>query len=185
VIFGADLDDQLIVAQILGGHKELFRFLLERHQRSVFSMGMGFFHNREDSADFVQEVFIKAFQNLSSFERKARFSTWLYRIAYNTALNGIKRNKEYLSLAENEDLPDFDTPEKNTLKIVTQEAIRELIIELPERFRVCVDLYFFYDRSYQEIEVITGYSINTVKSHVFRAKKILREKLENQGFIEN
>jgi RNA polymerase sigma-70 factor (ECF subfamily) len=184
VIFGADLDDQLIVEQILGGNKELFQLLVQRHQKAVFSMGMGFFRNREDSADFVQDVFIKSFQNLSHFERKARFSTWLYRIAYNTALNGIQRTKEYFSLAENTDLPDFDTPEKNMLKIVTQEAVREVIGELPERFRICVDLYFFYDRSYQEIEVITGYSINTVKSHVFRAKKILREKLVNRGFAE-
>ncbi len=184
MILGADLDDQLVVEQILGGQKELFRLLVRRHQKSVFSMGMGFFRNQEDAADFVQEVFLKAFQNLSHFERKARFSTWLYRIAYNTALNGVKRNKEYLSLAENAELPDFDTPEKNVLKIVTQEAIREVIGELPERFRVCVDLYFFYDRSYQEIEVITGYSINTVKSHVFRAKKVLREKLESRGFSE-
>ncbi len=185
MIFGLDLDDQLVVEQVLSGQKELFRLLVQRHQKAVFSMGMGFFRNREDSADFVQEVFLKAFQNLAGFERKARFSTWLYRIAYNTALNGVKRNKEYLSLAENTELPDFDTPEKNALQTVTKEAIREAIEELPDRFRVCVDLYFFYDRSYQEIEVITGYSINTVKSHVFRAKKILREKLGNQGFIEN
>lgn len=184
MILGADLDDQLIVEQVLGGQKELFRMLVQRHQKAVFSMGMGFFRNREDAADFVQEVFLKVFQNLFQFERKARFSTWLYRIAYNTALNGLKRNKEYLSLAENEELPDLDTPEKNVLKIVTQEAIRELIGELPERFRICIDLFFFYDRSYQEIEVITGYSINTVKSHVFRAKKILREKLGNRGFFE-
>ncbi len=182
--FGADLDDQLIVEQILGGQKELFRLLVQRHQKPVFSMGFSFFRNQEDAADFVQEVFLKAFQNLPHFERKARFSTWLYRIAYNTALNGIKRNKEYLSLAENAEQPDFDTPEKKVLQIVTQEAIGEAMEELPERFRICVDLYFFYDRSYQEIEVITGYSINTVKSHVFRAKKILREKLESRGFAE-
>ena len=50
--------------------------------------------------------------------------------------------------------------------------------ELPERYRVCVDMFFFYDRSYQEIETITGFPVNTIKSHVFRAKKILREKLE-------
>ena len=180
----ADLDDQLIVDQVLGGRKEIFRLLVQRHQKPVYSMGLSFFRNKEDAADFVQEVFLKAFQNLPRFERKARFSTWLYRIAYNTALNGVRRNKEYLSLAENAELPDLDTPEKNTLKTLSREAVREAIKELPERFRICVDLYFFYDRSYQEIEVITGYSINTVKSHVFRAKKLLRENLENQGFAE-
>lgn len=175
--FGVNDEDLMIVAQVVSGKKELFRMLIKRHERAVFGMGRSFFHNTEDASDFVQEVFLKVFSNLSRFEGNSRFSTWLYKIAYNTAINSVTRKKDYQSLVENEIVSERDTPERILLRKLAREAVREAIKELPERFRVCVDLFFFYDRSYQEIEAITGFPVNTVKSHVFRAKKILREKL--------
>jgi len=185
-IFQGDDEDRIITAQIISGQKELFRLLIKKHERAVYGMGMSFFHNVEDALDFTQEVFLKVFSNLSRFEGRSRFSTWLYKIAYNTAVNGVTRMKEYKSLTEDEVKCDNDTPEKKLLRKVACDAVLEAVIELPERFRVCIDLFFFYDRSYEEIEAITGYPVNTIKSHVFRAKKILREKLavyayNNQG----
>ena len=177
----SDIDDQLIVSQILSGQKNLFRFLVQHHERAVYGMGLSFFRNKEDASDFVQEVFLKAYRNLSGFEGRSRFSTWLYKIAYNTAINEINRRKEYQSLAE-EDAEKLtnagDTPERALLRNAAKEAVQAAIKDLPERFRVCIDLFFFYDRSYQEIEAITGFPVNTIKSHVFRAKVLLREKLE-------
>jgi RNA polymerase sigma-70 factor (ECF subfamily) len=172
-----DDDDQVIVSQVVSGQKELFRFLVKRHERAVYGMGLGFFRNPEDASDFTQEVFLKVFRSLPRFEGRSRFSTWLYKIAYNTAVNGIKRQREYRSLVEDEYLCDEETPERKILRSAAREAVTEALLELPERYRICVDLFFFYDRSYQEIEVITGYPVNTIKSHVFRAKKLLREKL--------
>jgi len=178
----ADFNDQLIVSQIVSGQKELFRLLVRRHERAVYGMGLSFFRNGEDASDFTQEVFLKAYRNLPDFEGRSRFSTWLYKIAYNTALNGVNRRKEYLSLAdENTEklINSGDTPEKITLRNAAKEAVKAAVKELPERFGVCIDLFFFYDRSYQEIEAITGIPVNTIKSHVFRAKILLREKLEH------
>lgn len=176
-----EFNDHLIVNQIISGQKDLFRLLVRQHEKAVFGMGLSFFRNADDASDFSQEVFLKAYRSLSRFEGRSRFSTWLYKIAYNTALNEVNRRKEYHSLAE-EDADnltnDADTPERALLRSAAQEAVRAAIKELPERFRICVDLFFFYDRSYQEIEVITGIPVNTIKSHVFRAKIILREKLE-------
>ncbi|MDR1029584.1 MAG: sigma-70 family RNA polymerase sigma factor [Treponema sp.] len=178
---GDDFDDQMIVAEVVSGQKELFRLLVNRHEKPVYRMGLSFFHNTEDAADFTQEVFLKVFRNLVSFEGRCRFSTWLYRVAYNTAVNSVVRKKEYQSLAEDPSSPEYaqdgDTPEHTLFRQVVQEAVWEAVKELPERYRICVDLFFFYDRSYQEIEAITGYPVNTIKSHVFRAKKLLREKL--------
>ena len=183
--FLGDDEDRAIAAQIVSGQKELFRLLIKKYERPVYGMGMSFFHNSEDTSDFTQEVFLKTFRNLSRFEGRSRFSTWLYKIAYNTAINSVTRKKDYHSLVEDDNIPDNDTPERKLQKELAKDAILEAITGLPERFRVCIDLFFFYDRSYQEIEAITGYPVNTIKSHVFRAKKILREKLADyKGSVE-
>jgi RNA polymerase sigma-70 factor (ECF subfamily) len=164
-----------LVAQILSGQKDLFRLLIRRYQQQVHAMGLSFFRNQEDAADFVQEVLLKCYRNLGSFKGRSRFSTWLYRIAYNTAVNNINRRKEYQSLAE-EPLTE-ENPETEILRKAAREAVKEAVAELPEKYRVCIDLFFFYDRSVKEIEEITGFPENTVKSHVFRAKKLLRKNL--------
>lgn len=183
-IFQEDDEDRVVAARIVSGQKELFRLLISRYKQAVYGMGMSFFRNKEDASDFTQEVFLKVFRNLSRFEGRARFSTWLYKIAYNTAVNGITRKKEYHTLAEDEIVSGNDTPERDALKTLARDAVLEAVKELPERFRVCVDLFFFYDRSYQEIENITGFPVNTIKSHVFRAKKVLREKLASYAELE-
>ena len=173
---GGDADDQLIVGQVVSGNKELFGLLVKRHERAVYGMGLSFFRNRDDASDFTQEVFLKVYRSLPRFEGRSRFSTWLYRLAYNTAVNGVTRRREYHSLAEEESAME-ETPERELLRRTVREAVLTAVSELPDRYRICVDLFFFYDRSYQEIEAITGFPVNTIKSHVFRAKKLLREKL--------
>ncbi|MDR1787332.1 MAG: sigma-70 family RNA polymerase sigma factor [Treponema sp.] len=177
-------DELLIIAQIIGGEKELFRLLVARYERAVFGMGLSFFRNREDALDYSQEVFLKVYNNLSRFEGRARFSTWLYRIAYNTAVNGVERRREYRSLAEDAPAPPGDTPERTVIRNAARAAVLEAIDGLPERYRICLDLFFFYDRSFREIEEITGFPVGTIKSHVFRAKKALREKLAAFADIE-
>ena len=173
--------DRLIVGRIISGQKDLFRLLVRRYERPVYGMGVSFFRNTEDASDFVQEVFLKVYRSLSRFEGRSRFSTWLYKIAYNTAVNGVNRRKEYQSLAVEEagiEAGENDTPERILIRNAARDAVLVSLAELPERYRICIDLFFFYGCSYQEIETITGFPVNTIKSHVFRAKKLLREKLE-------
>ncbi|MDR1618675.1 MAG: sigma-70 family RNA polymerase sigma factor [Treponema sp.] len=176
---GGDVDDRLIIGQVVSGNKDLFGLLVKRHEQAVYGMGLSFFRNRDDAADFTQEVFLKVYRSLSRFEGRSRFSTWLYRIAYNAAVNGVTRRREYRSLAEDEGTVEEEPePERELLRGAAREAVLAAVSALPDRYRICVDLFFFYDRSYQEIEAITGFPVNTIKSHVFRAKKLLREKLE-------
>jgi RNA polymerase sigma-70 factor (ECF subfamily) len=181
---GGDHSDEFIVSQITSGQKDLFRLLIRRYDRPVYGMGMSFFRNAEDASDFVQEVFLKVYRGLPLFEERSRFSTWLYKIAYNTAINGVNRRTDFRSLAEVDRMPqasepvDGDTPERLAIRGAAREAVLASVKELPERYRVCIDLFFFYDCSYREIEMITGFPVNTIKSHVFRAKKLQREKLD-------
>jgi RNA polymerase sigma-70 factor (ECF subfamily) len=181
-IFCLELSDETVAAEVVNGKRELFRLLVDRYERRITGLGHSFFNNSDEAADFTQDVFIKAFHALAQFEGRARFSTWLYRIAYTSALNQLNRRKEYKSLSENEYESAYKTPEEEHIKALARDAVRQAVAELPEKYRICVDLFFFYERSYEEIEMITGYPVNTVKSHVFRAKKLLREKLKD--FVE-
>ena len=186
-----DSEDQIIVAQIVAGQKGLFRILVKRYERAVYGLGLSFLRNAEDAMDFTQEVFLKVYRSLPRFEGRSRLSTWLYKVAYNTAVNSAARRKEYHSLAEDEPERPGNagdpgrSPERDLLRAAAREAVLEAVEDLPGRYRICVDLFFFYDRTYQEIEAITGFPVNTVKSHVFRAKKLLREKLKGLGFSRN
>jgi len=179
-----ELADEVLISRIVAGERDLYRILIERHQQHVYSLGLSFFKNRDDAADFTQDVFLKAYSALSGFQGRSRFSTWLYRIAYNTGINSLNRRQEFVSLASKDrdangdfELPAPDNVEAEILREQAMEAVREAMKELPERFRICLELYFFYDRSYEEIALIAGFPLNTVKSHIFRAKQLLRERL--------
>ena len=175
-------DTNLIKAS-LTGNKKSFSKLISHYEKRVRILGMSFFKNEADCDDFVQEVFIKAFVNLSQFRGESSFPTWLTRIAYNTAVNSRKRRKEYQPISDEEKIEDTGlSPEKAEIKKITMLAVREAVKDLPEKFKICVELYFFYDNTHAQISKITGEGINTIKSHIFRAKKILREKL--RGYYE-
>jgi RNA polymerase sigma-70 factor (ECF subfamily) len=178
-VLGILEEESILVEQILSGQKDMFRLLIKRYQRKVHAMGLSFFHNREDAADYTQDVFIRLYNSLATFRGDSRFSTWLYRIAYNTAINSLKRRKEYHCLVE--EPTTGDGPEHHLLRETAAHAVRLAVAELPEKYRFCIDLYFFYDCSIKEIERITGIPENTIKSHVFRAKKLLKEKLEKDN----
>lgn len=182
VLDAADVKaEEILVRSAAGGNSRAFAELVKRYHRRVSALGMSFFKNSADTEDFVQDVFIKVYTKLKDFRSESRFSTWLLRIGYTTAINSIKRRKEYLPLGDETLLWDQDyTPEEMQMRRLTIEAVRESITELPERFAVCLDMYFFYDMAYGDICEVTGLPLNTVKSHIFRAKKLLKEKLEKR-----
>ena len=172
--------DNALIKSTLSGDSKAFSKLVFYYKKRVRALGMSFFKNEADTEDFEQEVFLKAYTNLSNFKGESSFPTWLTSIAYNTAVNAKTRRKEYLPISDEEKLEDVGlTPEKNQIRKLTVLAVREAVKDLPEKFKICVELYFFYDNSHAEISKITGEGINTIKSHIFRAKKILREKLRS------
>lgn len=172
--------DFSLIQEVCNGNTAAFAHLVALYEKKIRSLGFGFFHNTADTDDFVQDVFIKIYTSLGTFRGESQFSTWLMRVAYNTAVNSIHRRKEYAPLSENIEILDTDYgPEEKQLRAVTAEAIRDAMKELPKQFAICLDLYFFYDFPHNEISVITGWPVNTIKSHIFRAKKQLKQKLES------
>ncbi len=171
--------DFALVKSTLAGDETSFSKLMSLYKNKVKALGMGFFKNEADTEDFIQEVFLKVYTKLDTFRGESLFSTWLTRLAYNIAINSIQRRKEFCSLAENKEIVAKGlNPEELEIRKLTQEAVREAVNELEEKYAICLDLYFFHDIQYSDISEITGFPENTIKSHIFRAKKILKEKLK-------
>ena len=173
------LSDEQAVRKVQKGRSEYFSLIVERYSSRIFSIGMRFFYNSEDSADFTQEVFLKAFDKIEAYREIAPFRFWLVKLAYNLAINMKKgRGEEHLQVEINEPVYSGESPEEVHVKNELKDLLLQEINRLPERYRICLDLYFFFGLKYSEISEITGYPVNTIKSDVFRAKNILRDKLK-------
>lgn len=172
-----DKTDEQIVKQVLLGGMESFKVIVERYQKRIYGIGMRFFKNMDDSRDFTQEVFIRAYENLKSYAGRAPFRFWLSRIAYNHGINRIGARRTESEVPE-EQAADDVTPERSHLRKEVREVLMEAVRKLPERYRICVDMYFFMGLTYGEISEITGYPVNTIKSNVLRAKNMLRDELK-------
>lgn len=173
-----EIDDYVLCKLVVAGSTDAFRILVEKYQSKVYNLGLSFLKNQDDAEDFVQDVMVKAYTNLPKFLGKSKFSTWLMSIAYNTAINSSNKRHEYTSLAENFDCASIiKTPEQQYLEQNILNAVKDAVKLLPDKYRICIDLYFFYEMPYADIEEITCLPINTIKSYVFRAKKLLKERL--------
>jgi RNA polymerase sigma-70 factor, ECF subfamily len=173
---GSDLTDEQLIALIVRGETSLFRTIVERYQRRVLAVGLRFYRNEDDARDFAQEVFMKAYGALGTFRGGARFYSWLIRIAFNQGISATRAAREAGELPT--ELPGGGpTPEAAHLRKEVRESLGRAMAGLPEKYRVCVDLSFFFGLSYAEISDITGFPVNTVKSHVLRARLMLRDAL--------
>jgi len=181
------LRDYEVCKAVLNGNTQAFAVLAAQYQKRVYMLGLSFFDNTDDCEDFVQDVMLKAYSALGTFRAEAPFVTWLMRIAYNTAVNSIRKRYRYTSLAECVEIEyQGDNPEEKHLNECIVLSVREAVNNLPDSYRICIDLYFFYDMSYTDIAAITELPLNTIKSHIFRAKKILRDYLkEDRVIFEN
>ncbi len=178
------IPDTELCKATLEGHTEAFTLLAARYQKRIYTLGSSFFNTIEDCEDFVQDVMLKAYKGLASFRAEASFAAWLMRIAYNTAVNSAKKEARYTSFAEEPEIEyNGDSPEEKHLNNCIMLSVRDAINTLPDRYRICIDLYFFYDLTYTEIATITDEPLNTVKSHIFRAKKILKTYLSDDRVI--
>ena len=168
-------EDRQRVARYLGGDMIAFDELMICHQRQVFRLCFRFVGNHDDAMDLTQEVFIKAFENLTAFRGDARFKTWLYRVAVNHCLNHIKKHsREFVEVDEN--VGSVDPSFHNRLvEKERREIVRGLMKRLPPRQKAILELRMNENLSYEEIAAILGRSISTIKSSVFFALAKLKK----------
>ncbi len=170
--------DEQIVKKVIKGEVRLFKHIVDRYENKIFSIGMRLFKNYDDSYDFTQEVFLKTFEKIDMYRNKGQFRFWLTKLAYNHGINKLGSIKKDVSL-NNEILDEKSiTPDKLHLKNEIKDILAAEINRLPEKYRICLDFYFFMGLSYREINEITHIPVNTIKSNVFRAKDVLLKRLK-------
>jgi RNA polymerase sigma-70 factor (ECF subfamily) len=181
-------DEQLVEAS-LSGDREAFQHLVRRHQRPLVNHIYRHTGQRDGAVDLAQEVFLKVYLSLSSFDPKYRFTTWLYRIASNCAIDHLrKRQPQTCSLhAESPDgrreLPDRNlagtdpTPDDMLRMRELQGRLEAAVQTLPPDYRQLILLRHRQHCRYDEIARITQLPIGTVKNRIFRAREILRHEL--------
>ena len=176
--------DEDIIARVLDGDNDAFSALVRRYQKRVLRLGYGFFKDSDEAEDFAQDVFLKAFVGLAGFKGRSSFSTWLTRIAYNAGINAKRKAGRYEPMdSDPVDLKSL-SPEDAHMRLETAAGLRKAMASLPEKYAVCLELYFKEGMKYEDIREATGFPVNTIKSHVFRAKRDLRKALSaEEGMI--
>ena len=164
--------------RVMRGDIESFAHIVRRYQKFIFSLGMRLFKNSDDSHDFTQEVFIKSYEKITTFRGIAPFRFWLAKLAYNFGISALKSAKSETAVIDESLEGREKSPESIVLKNELREILKSEINRLPENYRVCLDLYFYSGFTFSEISSITELPMNTIKSNVFRAKNILRNKLK-------
>lgn len=180
-------NDQLYIKLILEGDTNAFSALVSRYKDFVFTLSLRMLRNREEAEEVSQDTFIKVFRSLNSFKKESKFSTWLYKITYNTCLDRVKKQKKDRSVVELNEFTGhearslmnvLETIEENERKQMIQDCLNLLLPE--ESF--LITLYYFNENSLKEISQIIKMNENNLKIKLFRIRKklagILKLKLE-------
>lgn len=183
-------DGQLIVDAV-GGRADGFEELVRRYQRPITSYVFRMLGDYESALDVTQEVFIKVYNSLSKYSPEYKFSTWLYRIAHNAAIDHMRRNSitAHSLEAENADgsyqiqiESSGPTPEQDHERSEWRTEIEAVVRCLPPAYRDLILLRHSRDLSYDEIADVTGLPLGTVKNRLFRAREMMRQIFIDRGF---
>jgi RNA polymerase sigma-70 factor, ECF subfamily len=179
-------DDAQLVKASQQGDQDAFALLVQRHQRRVFNLVLRMLQDYEDASEVTQEAFLAAWQGLPSFRGEARFATWLYRIAYHCCLRQLERRKRERNLQatiQAEQILEGMYKEEQVEDILElrdrQAVVREQLEQMPARYRSVLILRHLQEMTYEEMAAVLSMPIGTIKTHLFRARHLLKERLYN------
>ena len=180
------ISDQTLIDHCLAGRREAFGQLVERYQNRLFHSLLHLLGSAEDAQDAAQEAFVNAFEKLGSFRGQSQFYSWLFRIAYNTAVSSKRKSgRMSVSLEARRDASGLEPSDGNPTSEPSyamdvsdrQRLVQQALSELGEEFRTAVVLKEMDGMSYEEIADIVKVPLGTVRSRIHRARLELREKL--------
>ncbi len=180
-----DVETRELVSAILGGDVKKFALIIERYKRLVAHIVYKMIPNETDGEDLCQDIFMKVYSKLETFQFDSKLSTWIGRISYNHCLNYLEKKKVLLLDDLSDEANGIDhlpIEEKTPIDVVSAGNIASIlekeINKLPAHYRTIITLYHMDELTYSEISEITGLPEGTVKSHLFRGRKLLKERLE-------
>lgn len=187
------LDDRALVASILAGNRERFGELVRRYEKRIIHYVYRITHRYEEAHDLTQEIFVKVFLALDRYDPRFQFSTWIFRIAQNSAIDALrKKSVPEVSLTRSDDegespgLEDFPDDGISPYRVLKNKqlssAIDRAVDALPPDYRELIQLRHFGELSYEEIAEMKRLPLGTVKNKLFRARNLLKEELG--GFLD-
>lgn len=180
-------NDQHYINLILNGDASAFSILVDRYKDLVFSLTIKMLKNREEAEEVSQDTFIKVYKSLPKFKGDSKFSTWIYKIAYNSCLDRLKKNKKFYNNVTIDEFTEhqvktIDNALENLETKEREQAIQDCIALLPSEDGFLLTLYYFEEQSLDEISKVMDLTPNNVKVKLFRSRKklatILKERLE-------
>ena len=177
-------NDLLLVAASKNGDQEAFAQLVQRYQRLVFNLVYRMLQQYDEATEITQDTFLAAWQGLPSFRGDARFPTWLYRIAYNCSLKQLELRKRdralQVALEAEKTLENADDEQRENAELDARDRqllVQEHLSRLPAKYRIVLILRHLQDMTYEEMAEILTMPIGTIKTHLFRARNLLKERL--------
>ena len=180
--------DKYLVSEVLSGNKEAFIKLIRQYEGLVLHIVTPLVGITEDREDICQDIFIKVYEKLDTFRFQAKLGTWIGNIAYNTAVNFLKKSKRF-SFGEYEDEFHGEIADDDQSPLLIREEdiglLNNAIEQLGELQRTVIVLFYKEELSLEDINIVMEIPINTIKSHLFRArqalKKIIQQTRDNEG----
>ncbi len=180
-----DEDLQMIEA-VLQGNQPAFQRLVERCQYFVFTIAMRIVKSREEAEEVAQDVFLKVYKTLGQFEKKSKFSTWLYTVTWRTSIDQARRKQILTDSIDDEEGAFWQvaTPDETPLQAVQhgdlQQQLQQAIQQLRPEDAALITLYYLNEKSVKEIADITGLTETNIKTKLYRIRELLREYLDTQ-----
>jgi RNA polymerase sigma-70 factor (ECF subfamily) len=176
------LTDEEVVKRVVSGEVELFELLMRRHNQRVYRAARADLHDGSEAEDVMQDAYVRAFAHLAEFEGRARFSTWLTRIAVHEAIARVRRRKRFDSLDSHKEEQFMSTepgtsPEEQASDLEMRSVLETAIDELPDEFRSVFVLRAVEGMSGAEVAESLGIPEETVKTRLYRARGRLQEML--------
>ncbi len=169
-----------LIHSVMAGERGAFTRLVKEYEAPIYHSIIKIVRDHDQAADITQRAFISAFEHLATYDPNYRFFSWLYRIAWNDAINCCHRKKNSQSLDLCELPSSAPTPEDCLLEKERDDKINQAIAKLKYKYRVVLVLRHYLDFSYAEIALIIGLPVSTVRSRIHTARQLLRDELTQE-----
>ena len=180
------ITDTEIIESVRKGNQSDFEMLVNRYKNKAFSLLCNMLKDQMEAEEALQDAFLKAYYGLQNFKFEAKFSTWFYKIVFNTALTklSVKKRKverEMISIDEEFDIADDLNPDFSEKKDIN-EFIRLMINKLPDNYASVLTMFYLEEMSVEEISEVTSYSVSNVKVLLYRSRNALKDVIIKNSY---